>query len=152
MTSFIPKSLDLQFLHACKETLTPSSDSAAVAARDHRPLKRFTMTFNEKRLDIRIWQFNGNHQKCSHFPICVFTNNISRRSPEKLEERYKRWVLRRRMETSHLVRTRTRLGPTLALDQWIPNIQPGQHHRTMVSPQWGRMGSGRCADVDRSRG
>ena len=56
------------------------------------------------------------------------------------------------METSQLVRTRTRLGPTLALDQWIPNIQPGQHQRTMVSPLWGRMGSGRCADVDRSRG
>ena len=95
MTSFIPKGLDLQFLRACKETLTPSSDSAAVAAKDHRPLKRSTMTFNEKRLDIRIWQLNGNHQKGSHFPICVFTNNISRRSLEKLEERYNRWVLQR---------------------------------------------------------
>ena len=95
MTSFIPKGLDLQFLRACKETLTPSDDSAAVAAKDHRPLKRSTMTFNEKRLDMRIWQLNGNHQKGSHFPICVFTNNVSRRSPEKLEERYNRWLLQR---------------------------------------------------------
>ena len=29
----------------------------------------------------------GVHQKGSHFPICVFTNNVGRRSPQKLEER-----------------------------------------------------------------
>ena len=29
----------------------------------------------------------GVHQKGSHFPICVFTNNVGRRSPKKLEER-----------------------------------------------------------------
>ena len=29
----------------------------------------------------------GVHQRGSHFPICVFTNNVGRRSPKKLEER-----------------------------------------------------------------
>ena len=29
----------------------------------------------------------GVHQRGSHVPICVFTNNVGRRSPKKLEER-----------------------------------------------------------------
>ena len=41
----------------------------------------------EKRLDARLWRYKGKHQRGSHFPICVFTNNVGRRSPQKLEER-----------------------------------------------------------------
>ena len=36
----------------------------------------------------------GVHQKGSNFPICVFTNNVGRRSPEKLEERKQRFMQR----------------------------------------------------------
>ena len=50
--------------------------------------------FKEKRLDIRIWRCKGDHQKGSHFPICVFTNNVGRRSPEKLEERKRKCMQR----------------------------------------------------------
>ena len=36
----------------------------------------------------------GVHQRGSHFPICVFTNNVGRRSPEKLEERKRKHMQR----------------------------------------------------------
>ena len=36
----------------------------------------------------------GVHQKGSHFPICVFTNNVGRRSPQKLEERRQKQMQR----------------------------------------------------------
>ena len=36
----------------------------------------------------------GVHQRGSHFPICVFTNNVGRRSPKKLEERKQRQMQR----------------------------------------------------------
>ena len=48
----------------------------------------------EKRLDARLWRYKGVHQKGSHFPICVFTNNVGRRSPEKLEERRQKQMRR----------------------------------------------------------
>ena len=41
-----------------------------------------------------IWMCNGIHQKGSHFPICVSTNNVGRRSPEKLEQRRQRHLQR----------------------------------------------------------
>ena len=34
----------------------------------------------------------GVHQKGSHFPICVFTNNVGRRSPKRLEERRQKTI------------------------------------------------------------
>ena len=47
-------------------------------------------------MDARIWRYKGVHQRGSHFPICVFTNNVGRRSPEKLEERRQKQMRRSR--------------------------------------------------------
>ena len=86
LTCFLPKELDLR--SKCRESLTPSNGSAAVAAAmGSHDRKDAGIKFKEKRLDKKIWMYNGIHQKGSHFPICVFTNNVGRRSPEKLEER-----------------------------------------------------------------
>ena len=48
----------------------------------------------------------GVHQKGSHFPICVFTNNVGRRSPKKLEERKEKqkqrpWYVPKQMDRWH---------------------------------------------------
>ena len=93
LTCFLPKDLDLR--SKCRESLIPSSGSAAVAAIASRAMRKDVgLKLKEKRLDIRIWRCKGDHQKGSHFPICVFTNNVGRRSPEKLEERKQRFMQR----------------------------------------------------------
>jgi hypothetical protein len=55
---------------------------AAVAATPRTCVK-----IREKRLEFELWRLNGDHYKASHYPICVFTNNVGRRSPERLEAR-----------------------------------------------------------------
>ena len=72
-----------------RPSLTPSEQSSAVADSRGSDRERGGIKFKEKRLDARLWRCKGEHQKGSHFPICVFTNNVGRRSPEKLEERRK---------------------------------------------------------------
>ena len=76
-----------------KASLTQSHSLAPVAAT-HSDRNTYGIKFKEKRLGIRIWRCKGDHQKCSHFPIRVFTNNVGRRSPEKLEERKLRFMHR----------------------------------------------------------
>ena len=71
-------------------SLTSSEASAAVAARANAPRGEGCLKVNEKRLSVDIWRHEGEHQKGAHFPICVFTNNIGRRSPQKMEERRKK--------------------------------------------------------------
>ena len=66
-------------------SLTPTP-LAAVAAT-HKDRKNDGIKFKEKRLSAKIWRCKGVHQNGSHFPLCVFTNNVGRRSPNKLEER-----------------------------------------------------------------
>ena len=63
--------------------------------RPHTPCRNiYGIKFKDKRLDITIWRCKGEHQKCSHSPICVFTNNVGRRSPQKLEERKQKQIQR----------------------------------------------------------
>ena len=74
------------------ESLTPSESSrpshlSAAISYPRKDRKVDGIKFKEKRLDARIWRCEGVHQRGSHFPICVFTNNVGRRSPQKLEER-----------------------------------------------------------------
>ena len=71
-------------------SLTPSNASAAVAATAARSRVAGCLKVKEKRLDIETWTCQGKHHKGSHFPICVFTNNVSRRSPEAHERRQKK--------------------------------------------------------------
>ena len=70
------------------------SHSLAPVVATHCDRRPSGIKFKEKRLDIRIWRWKGDHQKGSHFPICVFTNNVGRRSPEKLEERKRKFKQR----------------------------------------------------------
>ena len=68
------------------------SHSLAPVVATHCDRRPSGIKFKEKRLDIRIWRCKGDHQKGSHFPICVFTNNVGRRSPQKLDERRRRQI------------------------------------------------------------
>ena len=44
----------------------------------------------EKRLDVDLWTCAGENYGGSHFPLCAFTHNVGRRSPQKLEQRMQR--------------------------------------------------------------
>jgi hypothetical protein len=77
-------------------TLTPSPASqAAVAAKgkgkgkgngkDQRNAQCFKV--REKRLSADLWRCEGQEYKGSHFPICAFTNNVGRRSPNAMVAR-----------------------------------------------------------------
>ena len=71
----------------CAPRRPHSEQSSAVAESRGSDRVQGGIKFKEKRLDARLWRYKGVHQKGSHFPICVFTNNVGRRSPKKLEER-----------------------------------------------------------------
>ena len=75
-------------------SLTPTPLAAVAAPNKDR--KNDGIKFKEKRLSAKIWRYKGEHQRGSHFPICVFTNNVGRRSPEKLEERRQKQMRRSR--------------------------------------------------------
>jgi hypothetical protein len=48
------------------------------------------LRFKEKKLEEKLWTLNGVIQGGTHFPLCLFTNNTSRRSPERYEARKNR--------------------------------------------------------------
>jgi hypothetical protein len=48
------------------------------------------LRFKEKKLEDELWALDGKSQGGSHFPLCVFTHNASRRSPERYEVRQNR--------------------------------------------------------------
>ena len=125
LTCFLPKDLDLK--SKCRESLTPSSGSAAVAAMGSHGRKVAGIQFREKRLAMEIWKCNGIHQKGSHFPICVFTNNVGRRSPEKMEQRKQRQLQRVRWWRE----CRDRNSPSVAQAQERP-ADAVQH----AGPSW----------------
>ena len=88
LEAYLPKA-QLDFKEKWSPSLTPSEASIAVAASlsDTMARKSVGIKIREKRLDANIWRCKGVHQKGSHFPICVFTNNVGRRSPAKMDER-----------------------------------------------------------------
>ena len=47
---------------------------------------RTCIRVREKRLAAALWRCDGVDYKGSHFPMCAFTNNVGRRSREKLTE------------------------------------------------------------------
>ena len=91
LPTYLPKEAPL--LAKMRPSLTPSKESAAVAA-PNKDRKNDGIKFKEKRFSAKIWRYKGEHQRGSHFPICVFTNNVGRRSPEKLEERRQKQMRR----------------------------------------------------------
>ena len=107
------------------ESSRPSHPSAAISY-PHKDRKVDGIKFKEKRLDARIWRCEGVHQRGSHFPICVFTNNVGRRSPQKLEER-KQKQLQRSWQGSQWRTTRGRdcsPPPRARTQQWSPPRPP----------------------------
>jgi hypothetical protein len=48
------------------------------------------LSFKEKRLDVKKWLYRGENYKGSHFPLCVFTNNVGRKSEERFIARAKK--------------------------------------------------------------
>ena len=132
LACFLPKDLDLR--SKCRESLTPSSGSAAVAAIASQEMRKDVgLKLKEKRLDIIVWNCNGIHEKGSHFPICVFTNNVGRRSPEKLEQRKQRHL--QRLQWGRECRTRN--SPSVAQAQERP-ADAVQH----AGPSWSAQGQG----------
>ena len=75
-------------------TLTPSEKSiAAVEKANGKGKGKGGMTvfkIHEKRLLADLWRFQGKEYRGSHFPICAFTCNKGRRSPERLAARARR--------------------------------------------------------------
>ena len=90
MGMYLPKNENLTEKFSASLIPTPL---AAVAA-PNKDRKNDGIKFKEKRLSAKIWRYKGVHQKGSHFPICVFTNNVGRRSPQKLEERRQKQMQR----------------------------------------------------------
>ena len=89
LLTYLPKA-EMDLAKKLGPSLTPSDASAAVAASAESARKVAGLKVKEKRLQANIWKCDGEHYKGSHFPICVFTNNVGRRSPAKLEERGKK--------------------------------------------------------------
>ena len=89
LLTYLPKA-EMDLAKKLGPSLTPSDASAAVAASAESARKVGGLKVKEKRLQANIWKCDGEHYKGSHFPICVFTNNVGRRSPAKLEERGKK--------------------------------------------------------------
>ena len=129
LETYLPKKAALTTKFS--ESLTPSESSrpshpSAAISYPHKDRKVDGIKFKEKRLDARIWRCEGVHQRGSHFPICVFTNNVGRRSPQKLEER-KQKQLQRSWQGSQWRTTRgrdCRSPPRARTQQWSPERPP----------------------------
>ena len=81
VNKFLPKgSLAWESIRA---SLQPSEQSKLLQSdNDGQCLK-----VREKRLAATLWKYEGDHYKGSHFPVCAFTGNIGRRSPQALKRR-----------------------------------------------------------------
>jgi len=104
LRTYLPKDMDLREKllpslepsTASKEAVSQQAAVAAAAVAAAAVAKgraavaatpRTCVKIREKRLEFELWRLNGDHYKASHYPICVFTNNVGRRSPERLEAR-----------------------------------------------------------------
>ena len=58
--------------------------------KTHRGRHERGIEFRQKRSSVKKWECNGVHNGGTHFPLLCFTNNVGRRSPEKLQDRKER--------------------------------------------------------------
>ena len=98
LATYLPKDLDLsKKIHDSLEPLPikieeeDETQSAAVAETEKIPLK-----WKGKPLDVEIWRYKGEHHKGSHFPLCLFTDNESRRSEKGYTRRAEKSKNRRK--------------------------------------------------------
>ena len=95
IVAYLPKG-ETNLARKLEATLMPSAASqAAVAAQGKGTGKSARnaqcLKIREKRLSADLWRCEGQEYKGSHFPICAFTNNVGRRSPERLAARSRQW-------------------------------------------------------------
>ena len=96
INKYLPKAQDIQ--DKLRDTLDAGPmpdvpDGPAVAGPENRnwweqPNARRGLETVEKKLDHDTWTFG--HHSGSHFPLAVFTRNVSRRSPEAVRGRNKK--------------------------------------------------------------
>ena len=79
---------------------------------------RTCIRIREKRLLAALWKCEGVGYKGSHFPICAFTKNVGRRSPERMRVRAEKAAAKR--EQSQLRQPWPRRQP------WQEQQQHGQ--------------------------
>ena len=58
------------------------------------------LRMKEKRLELSHWKVGGGTVRGSHFPLCVFTNNVGRRSPNATAERNQKALARQNARRS----------------------------------------------------
>ena len=99
LKTYLPKGES--YLDKIRPTLTPSAGSLRCTVANmgkHMDAKpagpktsageaRSCIQVREKRLNANIWMLNLENHRGSHFPLCVFTNNVGRRSAEALRHR-----------------------------------------------------------------
>ncbi len=98
LTTYLPK-WEKDLRRKFEPSLTPSEASQLAVqemnakgkgkaqALEFQQRQRTCIKVREKRLQAKLWRCNGQDFKGSHFPICAFTQNVCRRSPEKTKER-----------------------------------------------------------------
>ena len=91
--NYLPKSEGVE--EKLKESLTSGASRSGGVETDA------VLKMKEKRLDCSVWLVGGFNLKGSHFPLCAFTDNRSRRSEPQLKRRMERW---RRCKTNNASR------------------------------------------------
>ena len=132
LSQYLPKKMESHL--KLKESLKPSQESEQVVRceKDNQavPKQRTILKVREKRLQADLWRREGQEQKGSHFPICAFTNNVGRRSKERMVERSRKaWVSRN--AKWHQPQSRHHETP----QSW--HDAPSEHSAVYVWPPWG---------------
>ena len=104
LDTYLPKAADRigkiepSLTHMELPAPTPNAAVAVAAAeqKDSTGTEELRRTrpflkIREKRLEAKLWKYQGEHYKGSHFPICAFTHNVGRRSEGRLAERQERY-------------------------------------------------------------
>ena len=79
---------------AVADQTTAPSAVAGEGNGSYDPPNQWTgLTMKEKKLEPKVWMYQGQNHKGSHFPLVAYTDNVGRRSADRLEARAKkRWV------------------------------------------------------------
>jgi hypothetical protein len=88
LAAYLPKQTDSKTKLAPTLTLSASARHAVAAmGKGKGEGTRQCFKVREKRLSADLWRCDGKQYNGSHFPLCAFTQNVSRRSVPKLIER-----------------------------------------------------------------
>ena len=111
LKTYVPKGDDVDnWDMKIRAFLTPCAKSAALVDQ-YRKVKQGNhyrrddvepnfLRMKEKRLEQTHWLVEGRNVGGSHFPLCVFTNNLGRRSPQRTAERRRAAVERKNARRS----------------------------------------------------